>query len=38
MEYGFDRCVVNGRMVNKNVRTFFSSLGKIYFRSSKHEP
>ena len=35
MEYAAERCFVNGRMVNRNFRTFFSSLGKIYFRSNQ---
>ena len=29
--YAVERCVVNGHMVNKNVRTFFGSLGNIQY-------
>ena len=35
IEYAVERCFVNGRIVNKNVCTFFGSLGKIYSGAAK---
>ena len=35
IEYAVERCFLNGRIVNKNVHTFFNSLGEKIFQEQR---